>query len=57
MHGIYYMCLGVTEDFGSSSSQIEFSNESSGQHTACEGVSHARRATDLAKPAGAGRWA
>ena len=33
------------------------SNESSGQHTSNEGASHARRATGLAKTAGAGQWA
>ena len=36
--------------------KLECSNESSGQHTASEGASHARQATGLADIAGAGRW-
>ena len=36
--------------------KLECSNESSGQHTASEGASHARQATGLADTAGAGRW-
>ena len=51
-----YVCCGVGWRLGSSSAQIECSNESSGQHTASEGASHARRATGLAETAGAGRW-
>ena len=41
---------------GSSTAQIECSNENSGQHTASEVASHARQATGLAETAGTGRW-
>ena len=36
--------------------KLECSKESSGQHTASEGVSQSRRATGLAETTGAGRW-
>ena len=51
-----YVYSGVGGRLGSSSAQIECSNENSGQHTAIEGASHARRATGLAETAGAGWW-
>ena len=50
MHDIYYMFWGWLKTW-----KLECSNESSGQHTASEGASHARRATGLADAAGAGR--
>ena len=50
------MCCGVGGRLGSSSAQIDGSNESSGQHAVIEGASYARRATELAETAGAGRW-
>ena len=47
------MCCGVGRRLGSSSAQIECSNESSKQQI---GASPARRATGLAETARAGRW-
>ena len=47
-----YVYSGVGGRLGSSSAQIECSNENSGQHTAIEGASHARRATGPAETAG-----
>ena len=55
MHDIY-VCCGVGWRLGSSSAEIECSNESSGQHTASECASHPRRTTGLAETAGARRW-
>ena len=55
MHDIY-MCCGVGLGLECSSAEIECSNERSGQHTASECASRARRATGLAETAGAGRW-
>ena len=49
----YIMCCGVGRRLGSSSAQIECSNESSKQQI---GASPARRATGLAETARAGRW-
>ena len=52
-----YVYSGVGSRLGSSSAEIECSNESSGQHTAGECAFHARRATGLfAETARARRW-
>ena len=51
-----HVCCGLGWRFGSSSAEIECSNESSGQHTGSECASDARRATGLAETAGARRW-
>ena len=51
-----YVCFGFGWRLGSSSAQIERSNESSGQQNASEDASHARQATGIAETAGAGRW-
>ena len=53
---VLFTDCGVGWRLGSAGAEIECSNESSGQHTASEGVSRARRATELAETAGAGRW-
>ena len=57
MHVTYYVyVLGLAEDLEARVVKSSPQTKASGQHTACEGASHGRRATGLAKTARAGRW-